>query len=68
MDEGMKKGMNEEGRMEEEEGKLGGMNHLAPGLDHDTALGELGDLQDVVVGLGRQPAHEVELDLAPAGA
>ena len=39
---------------------------LAPGLDD--LLGELGDLHDVLVGLGRQPAHEVELDLPPAGA
>jgi hypothetical protein len=38
---------------------------LAPGLDDP--LGELGDLQDVLVGLGRQPAHEVELHLPPAG-
>jgi hypothetical protein len=38
---------------------------LAAGLDD--LLGELGDLQHVLVGLGRQPAHEVELDLPPAG-
>ena len=33
----------------------------------DDVLGHLGDLEDVLVGLGRQPAHEVELHLAPAG-
>src|SRR3954447_18913789 len=38
--------------------------HLAAG--GDDLLRQVGDLQDVVVGLGRQAAHEVELDLAPA--
>ena len=32
----------------------------------DDALGHLGDLEHVLVGLGGQPAHEVELDLSPA--
>ena len=39
---------------------------LAAGLDDP--LGELGDLQHVLVGLGREPAHEVELHLPPAVA
>ena len=39
---------------------------LAAGLDDP--LGELGDLEHVLVGLGGQAAHEVELHLAPAGA
>jgi hypothetical protein len=39
---------------------------LTAGLDD--LLGQLGDLEDVLVGLGRQAAHEVELDLPPAGA
>ena len=33
----------------------------------DDPLGQVGDLQHVLVGLGRQAAHEVELHLAPAG-
>ena len=37
---------------------------LPAGLDH--LDGEVGDLQHVLVGLGGQPAHEVELHLAPA--
>ena len=37
---------------------------LAAGPDH--LDGQLGDLQHVLVGLGRQTAHEVELHLAPA--
>ncbi len=32
----------------------------------DDVVGHLGDLEDVLVGLGGQAAHEVELDLAPA--
>src|SRR5690606_15557778 len=39
---------------------------LPTGLDD--ALGQLCDLEDVLVGLGRQAAHEVELDLSPARA
>ena len=33
----------------------------------DDGVGELGDLEDVLVGLRREAAHEVELHLAPAG-
>ena len=33
----------------------------------DDLLGQVGDLQHVVVGLGRQAAHEVELHLPPPG-
>ena len=39
--------------------------HLAAGAD-DVAR-HLGDLEDVLVGLGRQADHEVELHLPPAG-
>ena len=44
---------------------VAGPRRLAPG--GDDLLGEVGDLQDVLVGLGRQAAHEVELHLSPAG-
>src|ERR1035437_5181279 len=37
----------------------------SPGLDHP--LGEVGDLEHVIIGLGGQTAHEVELHLTPAG-
>ena len=37
----------------------------APGLDDP--LGKVGDLQHVLVGLGGQATHEVELHVAPAG-
>ena len=40
--------------------------HLAPGLDD--AARHVGDLQDVLVGLGGQAAHEVQLHLTPARA
>src|SRR5690606_20118718 len=43
-----------------------GAGDLAALGDH--AGGHVGDLQDVVVGLGGQAAHEVQLDLAPAVA
>ncbi len=45
---------------------VAGAGDVATGLDH--LRRELGDLQHVLIGLRRQPAHEVELDLAPAGA
>src|SRR6266496_2044870 len=36
---------------------------LASGADH--VVGHVGDLEDVLVGLGRQSAHEVQLHLTP---